>query len=642
MIAREANIVFTDKFDKDQIEALGLKFSKLLANKEWSIDSIINLMYEVKVKWSFIDIDKALDMILSYNISYLTKLNTSTLESIIKNAPAKEWNLLLHKLGIETTFIAPKEQSLDELIELVINMNPESEEIRKYAEVLKSDVLKINSLTKSQIMKTESLISEWEKDEIMKWSNNFKNCERRNKKSMIREAISVIVRVWQIIYGYSPRFTQIITVLIMINASESGLLMQVSTGEGKSLIIGMLAVIKWLQRHTVDIITSAEHLAERDAKEMQEFYSMFGLSVSDNKDRSSGTKECYSKDIVYGSPGTFQGDLLKHEFELQKTRGDRQYDIVIVDEVDNMLIDDARHITMLSGPMPGFEYLLGLLLNCWNILIKFNQRFEERDGKLIWINEDFKNEDGKLLMKKQENRCEVWLVHNRYEFTTDLLTTAMRGVIKEEINLESDIKFDIPEHLKQFALGQSRCWAQSAFKAMHSFDIGVDYIIQPDQDGNDNIYSVDAKSTGSIQKQMVLSNGLHQFLQIKHNIRMTAENLITSYVSNVGFFQRYGTNLYGLTGTIGTEDSQTLLKEVYKINIGFMPTYKKKQLKEVQSEICKTKYDWIEKVADISINEANKGRAVLIINEAIQHAVKIKDRIVEKKFPKKDLFISTG
>ena len=203
-------------------------------------------------------------------------------------------------------------------------------------------------------------------------------------------------------------------------------------------------------------------------------------------------------------------------------------------------------------------------------------------------------------------------------------------------------KGEIPEHLKQFALGQSRCWAQSAFKAMHSFDIGVDYIIQPDQDGNDNIYSVDAKSTGSIQKQMVLSNGLHQFLQIKHNIRMTAENLITSYVSNVGFFQRYGTNLYGLTGTIGTEDSQTLLKEVYKINIGFMPTYKKKQLKEVQSEICKTKYDWIEKVADISINEANKGRAVLIINEAIQHAVKIKDRIVEKKFPKKDLFISTG
>ena len=210
-------------------------------------------MYDVKMKWSFIDIDKALDMILSYNISYSTKLNSSTLESIIKDAPAKEWNLLLHKLGTESTFIAPKEQSLDELIELVINMNPESEEIRKYAEVLKSDVLKINSLTKSQIMQTEQQISEWNKSKVLKWANNFKNWERRNKKSMIREAISVILRVCQILYGYPPRFTQIIAVLIMMNAGESGLLMQVSTGEGKSLIVGMLAVIKWLLGHTVDI-----------------------------------------------------------------------------------------------------------------------------------------------------------------------------------------------------------------------------------------------------------------------------------------------------------------------------------------------------------------------------------------------------
>ena len=544
-------------------------------------------MYDVKMKWSFIDIDKALDMILSYNISYSTKLNSSTLESIIKDAPAKEWNLLLHKLGTESTFIAPKEQSLDELIELVINMNPESEEIRKYAEVLKSDVLKINSLTKSQIMQTEQQISEWNKSKVLKWANNFKNWERRNKKSMIREAISVILRVCQILYGYPPRFTQIITVLIMMNAGESGLLMQVSTGEGKSLIVGILAVIKWLQGHTVDIITSADHLAERDAKEMQEFYSVFGLSVADNKDRSSGTKECYSKSIVYGSPGAFQGDLLRHEFELQKTRGDRQYDTVIVDEVDNMLIDDARHITMLSGPMPGFEYLLGLLLNCWNILIKFDQRFEERDGKLIWINDDIKNEDGKLLMKKQKYKCNVWLVHDRFEFTTDLLTTAMRGVIEEENKAENNLRFDIPVHLKQFALGQSKCWAQSAYKAMHWLKKDVNYIIKSDGDGNDNIYSVDAKSTGSIQKNMVLSDGLHQFLQIKHNIKMTAENLVTSFVSNVGFFQRYGTNLYGLTGTIGTEDSQTLLKEIYKINIGFMPTYKKKQLKEVPFVLCK-------------------------------------------------------
>ena len=556
-------------------------------------------MYEVKDKWSFVDIDKALDMILSYNISYSTKLNSSTLESFIKNAPAKEWNLLLHKLGIETTFIAPKEQSLDELIELINKMNQESTEIIAYTETIKLDVAKINSISKSKIMKNEGIISEWEKEEILKWSNKFKSSDNKYNKKMIIEAISVIIRGWQILYGYPPRLTQILTILIMINSNSNGLLMQVLTGEGKSLIVAILAVIKWLQGHTVDIVTSAEHLAERDAKEMSDFYSLFGLSVSNNKDLSHGFKKCYSDDIVYGCPGTFQGDLLRHEFESQNTRGERKYDTVIVDEVDNMLIDDARHITMLSGSMPGFEHLLTLLVNFWNILSIFDSKFCEKDGKLIWMNEDLIDDNGKLLAKKQNYRSSVWLVHDRSEFTIDLLTNAIRSVIEKQDNEENENKIDIPPFLKTFAVGQSRCWAQSAFTAKHSMEEGVDYIIHKDKDGNEKILPVDAKSTGSIQKNTVLSDGLHQFLQIKHNLKMTAENLVTSFVSNVGYFQRYGSNLYGLTGTIGTEDTQILLKDLYKINIWFMPTFRKKQLKEVPYVLWNNEEEWIDKVAEI-------------------------------------------
>ena len=160
-------------------------------------------------------------------------------------------------------------------------------------------------------------------------------------------------------------------------------------------------------------------------------------------------------------------------------------------------------------------------------------------------------------------------------------------------------KIDIPPFLKTFALGQSRCWAQSAFTAKHSMEEGVDYIIHKDKDGDEKIFPVDAKSTGSIQKNTVLSDGLHQFLQIKHNLKMTAENLVTSFVSNVGYFQRYGTNLYGLTGTIGTEDTQILLKDLYKINIWFMPTFRKKQLKEVPYVLWNNEEEWIDKVAEI-------------------------------------------
>ena len=141
---------------------------------------------------------------------------------------------------------------------------------------------------------------------------------------------------------------------------------------------------------------------------------------------------------------------------------------------------------------------------------------------------------------------------------------------------------------------------------------------------------------------MVLSDGLHQFLQIKHSIQLTAENLVTSFVSNVGYFKRYGTNIYGLTGTIGTEKSQLFLKSEYKINIGFVPSFKKKQLKEVPVILNQNLIKWRDKIWDIAIWESKKHRAVLIVNETIENANIIKGQILELKFPRKNLISWTG
>ena len=352
-------------------------------------------------------------------------------------------------------------------------------------------------------------------------------------------------------------------------------------------------------------------------------------------------KNDIQNNIVYGSPGNFQGDLLRHEFELQGTRGSRKYDTVIVDEVDNMLIDDARHITMLSGPMPGFEYLLGLLLNCWNILNMVDSKFQESEKGTIWINEDISSEDGKLLIPKQEFRSNVWLVTNRFEFTSDIVKESLRAIVGER-GKSSSSQVEIPQHLRLFAFDQCKCWAESAWKAKHNLRKNEDYIIKSNKDGVESIFPVDSTSTGSIQQNMVLSDGLHQFLQIQNGLRLTAENLVTSFVSNVGYFKRYNASLYGLTGTIGTEDSQELLKEVYNIEIGFMPTFKKKQLKEIPIVLNKNRVGWLAKICNVAITEANKRRAVLIINETIEDANQIKEMILKLKFPRKNLIAWTG
>ena len=175
---------------------------------------------------------------------------------------------------------------------------------------------------------------------------------------------------------------------------------------------------------------------------------------------------------------------------------------------------------------------------------------------LYWTNEDVFDKDGKILLRKQSVRGNLFIVHNRFEFTSSLVTEAIRKIIKEE-NLDDDKKIEFPQYLKEFALGQTKSWAESAWKAKYQLERNRHYIIE-EKNGSKNILPVDYASTGSIQQSMVLSDGLHQFLQIKHGLRLTSENLVTSFVSNVGYFKRYGNNLYGLTGTIGSGRVSTI------------------------------------------------------------------------------------
>lgn len=184
---------------------------------------------------------------------------------------------------------------------------------------------------------------------------------------------------------------------------------------------------------------------------------------------------------------------------------------------------------------------------------------------------------------------------DKFRFTSDLTAEATRELLKKEKRLEDEIKTKIPKFLKDFAFGQSRNWAESAWRAKHQLELDKQYIIE-NKDGRRNIVPVDYAKTGSLQQNMVLSDGLHQFLQIKHDLRLTAENLVTSFISNVGYFKRYGQNIFGLTGTIGTKQSQAFLKSEYHINIGFIPSFKLKQLKEVPIVLNKDINKWRSKI----------------------------------------------
>ena len=105
---------------------------------------------------------------------------------------------------------------------------------------------------------------------------------------------------------------------------------------------------------------------------------------------------------------------------------------------------------------------------------------------------------------------------------------------------------------------------------------------------------------------MVLNDGLHQFLQIKENLEVTAENLTASFISNVQFFKNYGKNLYGLTGTLGSQEEQNTLKEIYDIEISYIPTFKLKRIIEYPLLIKPNNDHWTDSIANSAISEYNK------------------------------------
>jgi preprotein translocase subunit SecA len=141
-------------------------------------------------------------------------------------------------------------------------------------------------------------------------------------------------------------------------AEDKGLLAQISTGEGKSMIVAMPATLNALIGKKVDIVTSNGVLATRDARHFGPFFDLFGLSCDAVflQIEKEDLQACYSKDIVYGSINNFQGDCLYDDFSQRNHKNGRPYNVIIVDEADTAMTDNFNCGTMLSMSYPLFDY----------------------------------------------------------------------------------------------------------------------------------------------------------------------------------------------------------------------------------------------------------------------------------------------
>ncbi|XP_058249912.1 protein translocase subunit SecA-like [Hemibagrus wyckioides] len=235
---------------------------------------------------------------------------------------------------------------------------------------------------------------------------DFTNPDRQVLKSVLVQ-MSVAVKMCSaltiqrgkeeiVIEGYLPRLTQLATLMVFLlpkSKTNTGCLLEIGTGEGKSCILAMLAVIHAIRGVKVDIVTSSPILACRDLEEWSKLYNMFDITSSavppmlndvSSEEQDDLTQEAYKQDVVYSTVGTFAADTLKQEFENKTSRGDRKFELVLVDEVDYMTLDNGVQITFLSHESSGLQHLEQVLASIWAIISACRPIEVEETGETMW------------------------------------------------------------------------------------------------------------------------------------------------------------------------------------------------------------------------------------------------------------------
>ncbi|KAI9552446.1 hypothetical protein GHT06_022812 [Daphnia sinensis] len=446
----------------------------------------------------------------------------------------------------------------------------------------------VRTIDEIKLLATSDPRSQWSQKDIDNWVTNVK--ESKAEVDLV-DFLSVAFRAVQLQMKCQLRESQMLAILMFVTPSESQRVQrrmaQISTGEGKTLITALLVVYHVLSnwsngRRLVDIITSSPVLAVDNVIEMKWFYEVFGVSVENNCDAACSDDEelrrkRYNTDVVYGDLSSFQRDILLSRFFSDRdiTRN-REAGAVVVDEVDSMLLDKGENILYLSHKIPEMDDLVQVFVEIWHT------------------------------------------VHDPSAAAGDeRAQAAVYECIKERVE-NGDIR--VPKCLESFVLRYLPVWTRNAFRAK-KVTTKDSYKVDDVGDGRGQQIVIMDKETGVEQVQMQWSHGLHQFLQLKHALKLSPVSLKAVFMSNVGFFeQRKNAALYGMTGTLGSTAECKLLGEVFRVDFFKMPRFRRRFCLEEDHLLSPTKSQWLDNLVRATKAQLDAKRAVLVVCENIASA----------------------
>ena len=372
---------------------------------------------------------------------------------------------------------------------------------------------------------------------------------------------------------------------------HEGKIAEMKTGEGKTLVATLPVVLNAMSAKGVHIVTVYDYLAKRDAQQMSVIYNFLGFSVgvvlsSQNSDLEH--KKAYDCDITYGTNNEFGFDYLRDNMKFSKAeKVQKEHNFVIVDEVDSILIDEARTPLIISGPT--------------------NRTL---DG-YIKANE----------VAKQMKRGEAVLPPARPEgdFVVDeknrTILITEEGIAKAEKLFGVENLYSLDNAILAHQLDQ-------ALKAHNLFEKDVHYVLR-----NNELIIVD-EFTGRLSEGRRFSEGLHQALEAKENVKIQEESQTLADITFQNYFRMYK-KLAGMTGTAQTEATE--FSQIYNLDVVSIPTNIPVKRVDKDDLIYKTQSEKFKAVLE-EIKKANaKGQPVLVGTASIERSEVFHTMLVKEK-----------
>jgi preprotein translocase subunit SecA len=433
----------------------------------------------------------------------------------------------------------------------------------------------INALEHSLLTLSDSEL----KNKTLEFKQRLKNKETIDQ--IMPEAFAVVREASKRVIGQRHFDVQLMGGLVL----HQGKIAEMKTGEGKTLVATLPVYLNSLSDKGVHVVTVNDYLAKRDSEWMGKIYKFLGLSVGclTSQTNDADRKSVYNCDVVYGTNNEFAFDYLRDNMKLSiEEMVQREFYYCIVDEVDSILIDEARTPLIISGPSENNATEYFLCNKIVSELHKDHYQVDEKDRNV-----------------------------NLTDAGIDVVETKLAQLkLLQGSNFYDPQNLSLVHHINQ------------SLKANLLFAKDKDYIVR------DNQVQIIDEFTGRVLEGRRYSDGLHQSIEAKEGVPIQSENQTFASITYQNYFRLYK-KLSGMTGTAMTEAEE--LFDIYKLDVVEIPTNVEMSRKDLNDRIYRTENEKLKAIVhDIKEAHANK-QPILVGTTSIEKSEKISNILKKEK-----------